>query len=69
MEESLEVRDAVLAFYEGINANAVERFDYIVSASPTTLVIGTCRSVCKTRRSRPRGALPDGRFGSVAVRR
>jgi hypothetical protein len=54
MDGSLEVRDAVLAFYEGINAKAVERFDDIVSASPATLVIGTGPGEWVTERARLR---------------
>jgi hypothetical protein len=54
MEESTEVRDAVLAFYEGVTAKAVERFDDIVSGHPSTLVIGTAPGEWVTERPRLR---------------
>ncbi len=41
MEVSTDVRNAVLDFYRGVTAKAVERFDDLVSAEPATLVIGT----------------------------
>lgn len=41
MEASTVIRDAVLAFYDGVTTGAVDRFDDIVSADPHTLVIGT----------------------------
>lgn len=41
MRESTAVRDAVLAFYEGVSTKQVERFDDIVSTLPQAMVIGT----------------------------
>lgn len=54
MEASSAVRDAVLAFYEGITASAVERFDDIVSSDAATLVIGTAPGEWVTERERLR---------------
>jgi hypothetical protein len=54
MEESIEVRDAVLAFYRGITNKEIERFDEIVSAHPATLVIGTAPGEWVTERPRLR---------------
>ena len=54
MEESAIVRDAVLAFYEGVNAKAVERFDDIVSTSQAALVIGTAPGEWVSERARLR---------------
>lgn len=54
MEESAEVRDAVLSFYAGVSANAIERFDEIVSSHPATLVIGTAPGEWVTERPRLR---------------
>jgi hypothetical protein len=54
MEESPEVRDAVLDFYKGVAAKAMERFHDIVSAEPATLVIGTAPGECVTERPRLR---------------
>ncbi len=52
MEESTEVRGAVLGFYQGVNAKAVGRFDDIVSAEPSVLVIGTAPGEWVTERER-----------------
>jgi len=54
MEESTAVREAVLDFYRGVSAQAVERFDNIVSAEPATLVIGTAPGEWVTERPRLR---------------
>ena len=54
MEESSVVRDAVLEFYEGVTAKAVDRFDEIVSAESATLVIGTAPGEWVTERPRLR---------------
>jgi hypothetical protein len=54
MEESPEIRDAVLDFYEGVSSKAIERFDDIVSADPATLVIGTAPGEWVTERPRLR---------------
>ncbi|HSO30076.1 MAG TPA: nuclear transport factor 2 family protein, partial [Candidatus Sulfomarinibacteraceae bacterium] len=54
MEESPEVRDAVLQFYEGVTRKALERFDDIVSTDPATLVIGTAPGEWVTERPRLR---------------
>ena len=54
MDESTDVRDAVLAFYRGVTAKAVEQFDDIVSADPATLVIGTAPGEWVTERPRLR---------------
>jgi hypothetical protein len=52
MEESTDVREAVLDFYWGVTAKAVERFDDIVSTEPTVLVIGTAPGEWVTERAR-----------------
>lgn len=54
MEESTVVRDAVLAFYEGVSTKAIERFDDIVSSNAATLVIGTAPGEWVTERPRLR---------------
>jgi len=54
MEESTAVREAVLDFYRGVSAKAVERFDDIVSAEAATLVIGTAPREWVTERPRLR---------------
>lgn len=54
MDESTEVRDAVLAFYRGVSNKEVDRFDEIVSGHPATLVIGTAPGEWVTERSRLR---------------
>lgn len=54
MEESSVVRDAVLEFYEGVTAKAVDWFDEIVSSKPATLVIGTAPGEWVTERPRLR---------------
>lgn len=41
MEESEDVKQAMVRFYEGLSSGDVEHFDDIVSAHPATLVIGT----------------------------
>ncbi len=41
MQQSAEVRDAMLRFYDRLSASAVESFDELVSREPATLVIGT----------------------------
>lgn len=51
MDGSTDVRDAVLAFYAGVTAKAVERFDEIVSQDPSTLVIGTAPGEWVTERA------------------
>jgi hypothetical protein len=55
-EESAAVREAVLDFYRGVSAKAVERFDDIVSAEPATLVIGTAPGEWVTERCAEPGA-------------
>ena len=54
MEESTEVRAALLDFYESVSAGVVERFDDIVSSHPATLVIGTAPGEWVTERGRLR---------------
>jgi len=54
MEESIEVRDAVLGFYNGVTNKEVERFDELVSTHPATLVIGTAPGEWVTERPRLR---------------
>lgn len=54
MDRSDAVRDALLAFYEGVSTKAVERFDELVSADPATLVIGTAIGEWVTERPRLR---------------
>lgn len=51
MEESADVREAVLDFYRGVTAKALERFDDIVSAEPSVLVIGTAPGEWVTERA------------------
>jgi len=51
MDESAEVRDAVLAFYRGVTSKDVARFDEIVSSDPATLVIGTAPGEWITERA------------------
>lgn len=41
MNRSDDVHAALLAFYEGVSAGAVERFDELVSSDDAALVIGT----------------------------
>jgi hypothetical protein len=41
MQESSEIRQTMLDFYRSITVSDVERFDDLVSADPSTLVIGT----------------------------
>ena len=54
MEASIEVRDAVLGFYQAVSNKEVARFDDIVSADPATLVIGTAPGEWVTERPRLR---------------
>lgn len=54
MEESPEVRDAVLDFYASVTAKAVDRFDDIVSDEPAEPVIGTAPGEWVTERPRLR---------------
>ncbi len=54
MDESAEVRDAVLEFYRGVTEKQVERFDELVSSHPATLVIGTAIGEWVTERPRLR---------------
>ena len=54
MNASIEVRDAVLAFYRGVTTKDIARFDEIVSSDPATLVIGTAPGEWVTERPRLR---------------
>ena len=54
MEQSTAVRDAVLAFYNGVNTKDIDRFDEIVSLHDATLVIGTAPGEWVTDRPRLR---------------
>ena len=54
MEQSTAVRDAVLAFYNGVNTKDLDRFDEIVSSHAATLVIGTAPGEWVTERPRLR---------------
>jgi SnoaL-like protein len=54
IEQSDEVRDAMLRFYERVSANDVSSFDLLVSSDPTVLVIGTSHDEWVTERERLR---------------
>jgi len=54
MDESIEVRDAVLAFYRGVTNKEISRFEEIVSGHLATLVIGTAPGEWVTERPRLR---------------
>jgi hypothetical protein len=41
MQQSAEVRDAMLRFYDRLSASDVASFDQLVSQEPATLVSGT----------------------------
>jgi len=54
VEQSDDVRDAVLDFYRGVSEKQVERFDEIVSGHEATLIIGTAPGEWVTERPRLR---------------
>jgi hypothetical protein len=41
MQQSTEVREAMLRFYDRLSASDVGSFDELVSQEPATLIIGT----------------------------
>jgi hypothetical protein len=54
MQQSAEVRDAMLRFYDRLSASDVASFDQLVSQEPATLVIGTAPGEWVTERDRMR---------------
>jgi hypothetical protein len=54
MQASETVRDTMLRFYDRISASDVSAFDELVSADPSTLVIGTAPGEWVTERDRLR---------------
>jgi SnoaL-like domain len=54
MQQSAEVRDAMLRFYDRLSASDVASFDQLVSQDPATLVIGTAPGEWVTDRDRLR---------------
>ena len=54
MEQSTEVRDAMLRFYDRLTAGDVAAFDGIVSDHPATVVMGTAPGERVTERNRLR---------------
>ncbi len=54
MQPSIEVRATMFRFYERLSAKDVASFDRLVSADPTTLVIGTAPGEWVTERDRLR---------------
>jgi hypothetical protein len=54
MQQSAEVRDAMLRFYARLSASDVESFDELVSQEPATLVIGTAPGEWVTERAQLR---------------
>jgi len=54
MQESIEVADAMLNFYDRLSANDVASFERIVSTHPATVVVGTAPGERVTERDRLR---------------
>jgi SnoaL-like domain len=54
MQQSEEVRDAILRFCERLSAGDVASFDELVSQEPSTLIIGTAPGEWVTERERMR---------------
>jgi ketosteroid isomerase-like protein len=54
MQQSTEVRDAMLRFYDRLSASDVASFDQLVSQDPATMVIGTAPGERVTERDRLR---------------
>jgi hypothetical protein len=54
MQQSAEVRDAMLRFYDRLSASDVDSFDELVSQEPATLVIGTAPGEWVTERTQLR---------------
>jgi hypothetical protein len=54
MQQSAEVRDAMLRFYDRLSASDVGSFDELVSREPATLIIGTAPGEWVTERERMR---------------
>jgi ketosteroid isomerase-like protein len=54
MQQSGEVREAMLRFYDWLSASDVASFDQLVSQDPATLIIGTAPGVWVTERDQRR---------------
>jgi hypothetical protein len=54
MQQSGEVREAMLRFYDRLSASDVTSFDQLVSQDPATLIIGTAPGEWVTERDRMR---------------
>ena len=54
MQQSADVRDAMLRFYDRLSASDVESFEDLVSQEPATLIIGTAPGEWVTERERMR---------------
>lgn len=54
MQQSAEIREAMLRFYDRLSANDVGSFDELVSQDPATLVIGTAPGERVTERAQLR---------------
>jgi hypothetical protein len=54
MQQSEEVRDAILGFCDRLSAGDVASFDELVSQEPSTLIIGTAPGEWVTERERMR---------------
>ena len=54
MQQSAEVREAMLLFYDRLSASDVASFDQLVSQDPATLIIGTAPGEWVTERDRMR---------------
>ncbi len=54
MQQSTEVREAMLRFYDRLSASDVGSFDELVSQEPATLIIGTAPGEWVTERERMR---------------
>jgi ketosteroid isomerase-like protein len=54
MQQSNQVRDAMLRFYDRLSASDVASFDQLVSQEPATLIIGTAPGEWVTERDRLR---------------
>ena len=63
MQQSTEVRDAMLRFYDRLSASDIESFDELVSQEPATLIIGTAPGEWVTERDRMRYGYEVGSMG------
>jgi hypothetical protein len=54
MQQSAEVKEAMLRFYDRLSASDVASFDELVSREPATLIIGTAPGEWVTERDRMR---------------